>query len=454
MLWLRNVVIGLAGGAMLALTACGGSSKPTTTTTAESGAAIAPSGPKADALLVIADPDATNAALTEALSQASVNKYFLTSLSMDSSSFDGLHFAGDTVWGTELTAPSADAAAFNTAYLNAYGHPASEVPGTAAAYDAVYVVALAAMAANSADPAVIRDNLTFVANSPGDIAKYGKSAFTAAAGLLGQGRDVNYVGASGQVDLDANGEIAKTSVETWRVLNGTIAPIETRDIDLAAEAGATIPPGNPPARAASPSATLAIGMIVSADDAGTAFSNAAKLAIVEINAAGGVWGHDVALQVGTIGGAGQAATAAGKLITDSKVAAIIGLQTADAVNEALAPAASANVALLTLSEDPALTGFADTNNVLFRLVPSQALQMPVLANLFLESYTTSTGSPAASAAPPGSVCVVYQAGAGDEQMAIAFANAMTFKKATVRASIPFDPASADYKSLLQSCIGS
>jgi ABC-type branched-subunit amino acid transport system substrate-binding protein len=196
-------------------------------------------------------------------------------------------------------------------------------------------------------------------------------------------------------------------------------------------------------------------MIVSDDAAGTALSNAAELAVGEINAAGGVWGQDVALSVETIGGAGQAATAANKLITDSKVAAIIGPQTAAAVNEALAPATSAKVALLALSEDPAISSFADTNNVLFRMVPSQALQMPVLANLFLEGRATPTASPAASEAPAaGSVCVIYQAGAGEQQMANAFADAMKFKKATVRASLSFDPASADYKSLLQSCIGS
>ena len=246
MFWSRNVAIGLACCAVLALTACGGSSSPTTTPPGL-GDTIVPSGAKADALLVIADPNATKAALTEALSQASVKKYFLTSLSMDPASFDGLHFADETIWGTVLTAPSADAAAFDTAYQDAYGHAVSDVPGTAAAYDSVYVVALAALAANSADPAAIRDSLTYVANSPGSIAKYGTTAFSDAAGALGQGQDVNYIGASGQVDVDANGEIAKTSVQTWRVLNGTIAPIETRDIDLAAEAGATIPQGSPPA---------------------------------------------------------------------------------------------------------------------------------------------------------------------------------------------------------------
>lgn len=454
MFWSRNVAIGLACCAVLALTACGGSSSPTTTPP-RVGDTIVPSGPKADALLVIADPNATKAALTEALSEASVKKYFLTSLSMDPASFAGLQLAGDTIWGTVLTPPSADTAAFNTAYQDAYGHAAGDVPGTAAAYDSVYVVALAALAANSADPAVIRDSLTFVANSPGDIAKYGTDAFSAAAGVIGQGQDVNYIGASGQVDVDANGEIAKTSVQTWRVLNGTVAPIETRDIDLAAEAGAVIPPGSPRAPATAPSATLTIGMIVSDDDAGTALSNAAKLAVDEINAAGGVWGKDVGLSVETISGAGQAATAANKLIIDSKVAAIIGPQTAAAVNEALAPATSAKVALLALSEDPAISSFADTSNVLFRMVPSQALQMPVLANLFLEGYATPTASPAASEAPaPGSVCVIYQAGVGGQQMANAFADAMKFKKATVRASLSFDPASADYKSLLQSCIGS
>jgi ABC-type branched-subunit amino acid transport system substrate-binding protein len=447
------VTAGLACGAVLALAACGGGGSNSSATPTGSGA---PSGAKADALLVIADPAHTKAVLTEALSEATVKKYFLTSLSMSPDSFTGLTFADEAIWGTVLTKPSAEDEAFNAAYEDAYGHPASDVPGTAAAYDSVYVVALAALAANSDDPAVIRNNITYVANSPGEIIPYGTDAFSKAAKGVSQGQEVNYLGASGQVDIDANGELAKTSVQTWRVLNGTIAPIETRDIDVAAESGTEVPPGSPPVAATAPDTSLTIGIIVTADDAGTALSDAAKLAVDEINAGGGVWGSAVALQVETIGGADQASTAAGRLITDSKVGAIIGPTAADAVTGALTPASAANVALLSLSGDPALTALTDTNGDLFRMVPSQALQMPVLANLFLESYAAPAGSesPTPTPSPTGSVCVLYQAGAGQEQMAKGFAGAMQHKNATIRATVPFNPDSADYKSLLQGCIGS
>ena len=115
------------------------------------------------------------------------------------------------------------------------------------------------------------------------------------------------------------------------------------------------------------------------------------------------------------------------------------------------------MSLLSLSTDPALTAIDDAKNVLFRMVASEALQMPVLANLFLEGYATPT--PTQGIAPGerrsrGSVCVLYQAGTGQEQMAKAFASAMQHKNATIRASVAFDPDSADYKSLLQGCIGS
>jgi hypothetical protein len=83
--------------------------------------------------------------------------------------------------------------------------------------------------------------------------------------------------------------------------------------------------------------------------------------------------------------------------------------------------------------------------------------MPVLANLFLEGYATPT--PTEGIAPgerplPGSVCVLYQAGAAFEQMAATYTTAMEHKQATVRASVSFDPADADFETLLKGCIGS
>lgn len=455
----RFVTFALFGGLLVLLAACGGGGSKSSSTPVDSGGAPSlTSGPAAQALLVIADPASTKAVLSQALSQASVNEYFLTSRSMDPASIEGLTFSDETIWGTVPTAPVAQDDDFNASYENAYGHPASDVFGTAAAYDSLYVVALAAIAANSADRAAIRDAIPYVANSPGEITRYGGAAFSTAAGILTSGDgNVNYIGASGQVDLDANGEIAKTSVQTWRLINDTIARIETRDIDLAAEAGAALPDGSPRLLGATPEGALSIGIIVPDDDGGTALSDAAQLAVDEINAAGGVWGRDIAFHIQTIGSANQATHAANLLITDDGVEAIIGPTTADAVQEVLTMAAEANVALLSLSADPALTAVEDTKNVLFRMVASDALQMPVLANLFLEGYATPT--PAEGVLPgegplPGSVCVLYQDGAAFDQMAAAYSTAMEHKKATVRASMSFDPASANYESLLRSCIGS
>jgi hypothetical protein len=139
---------------------------------------------------------------------------------------------------------------------------------------------------------------------------------------------------------------------------------------------------------------------------------------------------------------------------------MVGPTAADAVQEVLTPAADANVPLLSLSTDPALTAVDDPKNVLFRMVASDALQMPVLANLFLEGFATPTPTPTQGILPgegplPGSVCVLYQTGAAYEQMAATYAAAMTHKKATLRASISFDPAKADldYGALLRDCIG-
>lgn len=450
----RFVTVGL--GLAIFLAACGGGGGRTDTPT-PNGSGESPSGTPAEALLVIADPDGTHDVLEQALGQASVKKYFLTSRSMNEDSIDGLTFTDQTVWGTVPTAAFAQDADFKAAYEDAYGHPAT-VFGTAAAYDSVYVAALAAVAANSDDPAAIRGAINFVTNSPGQVTTYGSEAFSAASEELtsGTGADVNYIGASGQVDIDDRGEMAKSSVQTWRVINDTIAPIETRDIDLAAESGAVLPEGSQPLPAPTPDGFFSIGIIVPDSDEGTALSDAAQLAVDEINAAGGVWGGDVTLHIQTLGGPEQAAHAAGLLVTDDGVGAIIGPTTEEATEVMLSTATDANVPVLSLSSDPALSGVEDPNNVLFRFVPSDALQMPVLANLFLEGYATPT--PTQGIAPgegplPGSVCVVYQDGPAFRQMADAYKTAMDHKKATVRASMSFNPDSADYSALLRDCIG-
>lgn len=458
----KFVTLLAASGLVIALAACGGGGGGGTTTSvtpADSGTSstAAPTGP-AEGLVIIADPSSTHDVLAAALAQDALSKFFFTSRSMDPASFDGITFAGDdTTWGTQPTKPFADDAEFLAAYEDTYGVSAADIFGASAAYDSVYVIALAAVAANAEDHGAIRDAITYVANSPGDVVGPGSESFGEARTAITGGADVNYIGASGQMDFDGNGEIAKSSVQTWRVINGTIAPIETRDVDITAESGVAIPAGNPPVPSTLPDGALAIGVIINDDDNGNAIADAAQLAVDEINAAGGVWETDVVLNVQSLSAQDQASHAAGLLVTDDGVDAIIGPQSLEAANSALSTVAADNVAMLTLTTDPALTSVEDPNGVLFRAVASDAIQMPALANLFLEGYATPT--PTEGIAPgegplPGSVCVVYQAGAGSEQMAAAYEAAMEHKGATIRASVSFDPAAVDYAALLSDCIGS
>jgi len=73
-------------------------------------------------------------------------------------------------------------------------------------YDAAFLVALAIEKAGSADRSKISAALREVANAPGEVIRPGEWA--KAKKLIAEGKDINYEGASGPVDFDANGDVA------------------------------------------------------------------------------------------------------------------------------------------------------------------------------------------------------------------------------------------------------
>ncbi len=87
-------------------------------------------------------------------------------------------------------------------YTTKYGKAPSLF--TANAYDAVYMIALAAQKAGDASGASIKANLQAVSNPPGTPVFPG--GWAAALAALKAGNDVNYQGASGAVDINANGD--------------------------------------------------------------------------------------------------------------------------------------------------------------------------------------------------------------------------------------------------------
>lgn len=127
----------------------------------------------------------------------------------------------------EGTGPAAPKGAAYEAFANAYKAKYGKTPETtsfsANFYDATYLLALAITAGGAAEGPAIRDNLRKV--SEGGTA-YAAADYAAAVTSLQAQGNVNYEGASGNVDLDEKGEpIAPYDV--WKVQGGQITVIES-----------------------------------------------------------------------------------------------------------------------------------------------------------------------------------------------------------------------------------
>ncbi|KAF5422707.1 MAG: branched-chain amino acid transport system substrate-binding protein [Candidatus Methanocomedens sp.] len=115
---------------------------------------------------------------------------------------------------------------FNDAYMAKYGTETTTF--TANSYDAAAVIALAIEKAGSANGTAIRDNIRAVANPPGvevtDIAE--------GLRLIREGTDINYQGASGDVNFDENGDITTAYYAKWQVAdNGSVEWGESIDLE-------------------------------------------------------------------------------------------------------------------------------------------------------------------------------------------------------------------------------
>lgn len=89
------------------------------------------------------------------------------------------------------------------------------------AFDAIVVCYLAAVAAGSTDPAKMADTVGDVTGPPGD--EYSFDALADAIDAIEGGDEINYVGASGQIDLDIDGNPTVGTYDGFEIKNGTVA---------------------------------------------------------------------------------------------------------------------------------------------------------------------------------------------------------------------------------------
>lgn len=143
--------------------------------------------------------------------------------------FDGMKGTSPSSLPTEGVEP------FNERYRAAYGEPPPR-PYIKEAYDAVYVIALAAQAAGSNDGTAIRDQLREVANDDGDDteANPGEEGFAAAVEALDAGDNINYEGVVGPIEFDDAGDPTVGAIEFFEVdaANKDLVTYKVFQVDL------------------------------------------------------------------------------------------------------------------------------------------------------------------------------------------------------------------------------
>jgi len=134
--------------------------------------------------------------------------------------------AATLVEGMQGTAPSPPASAPNyMAFRDRFLQKTGKLPllYSESAYDAVYLMALAMAAGGANTKEAIVANLGPVSRpsgQPGDVlVRPGEFAQGLAA--LQAGHPVNYEGASGAIDFDANGDVTSGTYIWWKVVRGT-----------------------------------------------------------------------------------------------------------------------------------------------------------------------------------------------------------------------------------------
>ncbi len=180
-----------------------------------------------DVLVVVSYPISAETYLREAMEGG----YISTFLFVDGTKSAAMNetVGWDKLEGTYGTAPgvevTAEGQAFREDYVSAFAVELPPEPYIDTTYDAVVLIALAAeKAGTTTDSAAIRDALRDIANPPGEIVGPGVDSIKRALYLIQEGKDINYEGAGGSQDFDANGDVF-TTIEIWKIEGGAIVSI-------------------------------------------------------------------------------------------------------------------------------------------------------------------------------------------------------------------------------------
>lgn len=172
------------------------------------------------ALVTIAYTESSYTLLREAIEGGYFDDFIFFSASYNQDLFDELgahNFDGN--FGLRPGAPLTPARQWFFDEFDARNLGEADTPLLSESFDAGLLLALAIEKADAEDSESIRDALREVANPPGEM--IGPNDIRRALELVRSGQEVDYVGASGELDFDGNGDVSG-SMEIWQIANGKI----------------------------------------------------------------------------------------------------------------------------------------------------------------------------------------------------------------------------------------
>jgi len=176
-----------------------------------------------DVLAAISYPESAQVYLREALEGGYIDTFLFCDGTKSPDMNEAVGWANlEGSYGTAPGAPITDARLIFDAAYEASFAAVPPLPFMAETYDAVVLIALAAeKAGTTTSSAAVRDAIRDVANPPGEIVGPGIDSIKRALYLIQEGKDINYEGAGGSQDFDANGDVIST-IEIWKIEGGAI----------------------------------------------------------------------------------------------------------------------------------------------------------------------------------------------------------------------------------------
>ena len=389
----------------------------------------------AEVLMALSYPETAGVYLREAVEGQYFDDFMFVDGTKNQEMFDNL--GADNFEGNYGTAPGAPGTPTQETFKDLYSSKLDGDPSglfISEAFDAAVILALAIAEAGSEDGGDIKAAMREVANAPGE--KVGPSDLARALRLISEGQDIDYVGAAGDQDFDAQGDVQNT-IEVWKIEGGQVTstgifarPGDSIDITTAPT---TMQPNGEP---------IKIGTLIDATGDLAVFGPpivlATDLAALLINEAGGIDGRQIEMVHRDSGTSPQIATdAASALVNIDGVEAIVGSLSSGVTLAVAESVTIPNGAVLVspASTSPAISSL-DDNDLVFRTTVSDAFQGVILAQVANELGYEN-------------VATMYINNAYGEGLSTVFSETFESLGGTVSASVPIEGGQASYTSELR-----